>query len=476
MGAFMELWDYQINLLDDIRFEIGRGKKSILAVAPTGSGKTIVMAALVKYALLKGNRIFICVHRKELVEQISDALNKFNLIHGIISPDHPVDNSFSVYVCSVRTLVNRLNKYLPPSIILTDECHHLAGDNTWAKILKFYFEYLKVHVGFTATPIRLDGQGLGVEVGGFFDSLVQAPSTAWLTEHGFLSPARYFVPPQVVDLVGVRTQAGDYNAKDLEERLNKSFITGDAIAHYKSICPSASAIAFCASIKHAQAVAAEFSAAGTSSEVIHGELDKVTRNNLITGLGNGTIKLLSSVDVINEGTNVPKVETAILLRPTQSLGLHLQQVGRVLRTYEDKQTAFILDHVGNVLRHGFADTEHTWTLAGTKRSKKNQEPTIPMKQCPNCYCCHKPASECPSCGHKYKVTIKNIKKEQGELKELTKEQQKILQKQFSEERKKAKTFEELKALEKRRGFKSGWADHVWAGKEKARAKYNYATR
>ena len=471
MGVKMLLRDYQEKFLNDIRSEIGKGYKAICAVAPTGSGKTVIIAAVTKFAINKGNRVYIIAHRRELVDQISNTLNNFSISHGIVSPNYKPDNSQPVQVCSVDTLIRRLKKYSTPNVIIVDECHHLANkNNKWGKCAE-YFESAII-LGMTATPIRTNGQGLGVESGGFFDTLVEAPNVEWLTEQGYLSPARYFVPPQVVDLSGVRSSYGDYNAHELEERLSRPFITGDAIQHYKNICPNSLAIAFCASVRHAQAVASEFSAAGIPSDVIHGNLDKVTRKNLIDSLGNGTIKVLASVDVISEGTDVPRVETAILLRPTQSLCLHLQQVGRVLRPFPSKQTAFIIDHVGNTLRHGFADSPRTWTLAGTKKSKKNQEPTIAMKQCPNCYCCHKPSPVCPSCGHKYKVTNKNIKVEIGELKELTKEEQKRLQIKLNEEVKKATTLDELKEIETRSGYKTGWAQHKFEGKQIVKARYD----
>ncbi len=466
----MILREYQDELVNNIKFKISHGNKSICVVSPTGSGKTIVIAAIVKMAIEKGNRIYIGAHRKEIIEQISNALKNFDIPHGIISPNYPEDHSYLAYVFSVQTLIKRLEKYPAPALIIIDECHHLVGDNTWAKICKYYLQALIL--GFTATPIRTNGQGLGIEAGGFFDSLVLGKTTEWLTEQGYLSPARYFVPPQVVDLAGLRTTAGDYNTSDLEDRLNKSLITGDAISHYLNICPNTPALAFCTTVKHAQAVAAEFDAAGVPSGVLHGKTDKVTRKFLLDSLGNGTIKVLAVVDIVSEGTDIPRVQTAIMLRPTLSLSMFLQMIGRILRPFEGKIFAFIIDHVGNTLRHGFADSPRFWTLSGTKKSKKNQEPTIGMKQCQVCFCSHKPSPVCPNCGHKYKVTNKNIKVEVGELKELTKEEQKRLQIKLNEEVKKAQTLEELKEIEKRRGYKTGWAQHKFEGKQIVKARYN----
>jgi DNA repair protein RadD len=466
----MILRNYQEEFLNKLRKSFLRNK-NILGVLPTGAGKTVIISAITQLAQQKGNRVYIFAHRIELIEQISSALHAFNIPHNLVLPDYPVNNNILVQVCSVDTFIRRVNNYLPPDLIIVDEAHHLASaTNKWGRCVS-NFPNARI-LGLTATPVRTNGQGLGRNSGGLFDDLIVGCSVEWLIQNGYLTDIRYFVPPQIVDMTGVRTLGGDYDQNELEERLNQSIVTGDAIAHYARICPHAPAIAFCASIRHAQAVAAEFSANGFSSDVIHGGLDKVTRKNLISGLAKREINVLTSVNVISEGTDIPIVEAGIILRPTQSLALHLQIVGRIPRIAEGKKFAFLNDHVGNTLRHGFADTPREWTLAGTKKSRKDQEPTIPMKQCPNCFCCHKPAPACPSCGHKYKTEIKKLKTEKGELQELSKEERELIKIRQKREIKKADSLNELKEIEKKRGFKKGWADHVWAGKLLAREKYN----
>ena len=466
----MILRNYQQEFLNKLRNSFLKNK-NILGVLPTGAGKTVIISAITQLAQQKGNRVYIFAHRIELIEQISSALHAFNIPHNLVLPDYPVNNNILVQVCSVDTFIRRVNNYLPPDLIIVDEAHHLASaTNKWGRCVS-NFPNARI-LGLTATPVRTNGQGLGRNSGGLFDDLIVGCSVEWLIQNGYLTDIRYFVPPQIVDMTGVRTLGGDYDQNELEERLNQSIVTGDAIAHYARICPHAPAIAFCASIRHAQAVAAEFSANGFTSDVIHGGLDKVTRKNLISGLAKREINVLTSVNVISEGTDIPIVEAGIILRPTQSLALHLQMVGRIPRIAEGKIFAFLNDHVGNTLRHGFADTPREWTLAGTKKSRKDQEPTIPMKQCPNCFCCHKPAPACPSCGHKYKTEIKKLKTEKGELQELSKEERELIKIRQKREIKKADSLNELKEIEKKRGFKKGWADHVWAGKLLAREKYN----
>ena len=458
----MDLRDYQIKLIQDLKIELFKGNKAICVVSPTGSGKTVVIGKIVKSLFHNNTKVFIVAHRQELISQISNTLENFNIPHGIISPHYKRDNTQLVQVASVDSLVRRLDYYPEPSFIITDECAHLIKNNKWGRVAQKYSNAKLI--GFTATPIRTDGTGLGINSGGFFESIILAPQTHWMIDNNYLTPARYFVPPQVADLTGLRKSYGDYNTAQLEERLNKSTITGDAIAHYKRISPNTPAIAFCASIKHAHAVSEEFNNIGIPSATIDGTLDAITRKNLIQDLASGKIKVLTSVDVISEGTDIPVVTTAILLRPTQSLSLHLQQIGRVLRKSPDKKFAYILDHVGNTLKHGFAETQREWTLSGIKKNSRSQEKTIPMRQCPACYCCHAPLPICPSCHHKYQIEFREIKIEKGELHELTKEEKKHFQFKKIQERKKASSLADLKIIEKQRGYKNGWAEHVWKAK------------
>jgi DNA repair protein RadD len=467
----MQLREYQNNFIYNIQDSL-ENYRSVLGVLPTGSGKTVIISKLTELASIENKRVCIIAHRIELIEQISSALQKFNIKNSLVLPNQEINNQL-VYVCSVDTLIRRLKKIQEPDLIIVDEAHHLASfKNKWGRCVEG-FTNAKI-IGLTATPVRTNGQGLGIDSGGIFEDLVVGTSVEWLMQNNYLTDAKYFVLPQVADLTSVRTFCGDYNQSDLEERLNQSKVTGDAVAHYKRICPNSPAIVFCVSINHAQAVATEFELAGFKAKTIYGGLDKATRKQLITDLGNGNINVLTSVDVISEGTDVPIVQTAILLRPTQSLCLHLQQIGRVLRPYLNKKFAYILDHVGNTLRHGFADTTRDWSLSGEKKSRKEQEKTVAMKQCPECYCCHKPSFCCPSCEFKYKIKIKNLKIEQGELKELTKEEQRLIKEKQKQEIKKANSLEKLLVIEKKRGFKNGWALHVWQGKLLAREKH--ATR
>ena len=215
-------------------------------------------------------------------------------------------------------------------------------------------------LGVTATPERLDGRGLGEA----FDTMVVGPSVRELIEGGYLAPFKYLAPPTRIDLSRVRTTAGDRRVNELADAMDQSIITGDCIEHYRAHTSDGgrTAIAFCVTVSHAEHVAAAFRAAGITAASIDGRMDRQRRDTLLDGLRRGELKILSSCELISEGFDAPSVGGAILLRPTQSLGLYVQQVGRCLRVKPDGSPAIILDHVGNVRRHGLPDAERRWSL------------------------------------------------------------------------------------------------------------------
>lgn len=404
------------------------------------------------------------------LRQTSAALSKFNVDHGLINPQFTPDIRSKVQVASVQTLVRRIDRYarvFQPDLIVIDEAHH-ATASTWRKILE---TYPNAHVlGVTATPIRGDGTGLGKDVGGMFDDLIMGPQVPELIAKGFLVKPIVFAPATRLDLSGVRIVRGDYDNKELAARVDKPKITGDAVDHYRRLCPGAPAVVFCVSIAHAEHVASEFRAAGYRAYAVDGSMEDDQRKRVLAGLGNGSVQVVCSCDLISEGTDIPAITCAILLRPTQSMGLYIQQVGRALRTLDGKSSAYILDHVGNVLTHGMPDEIREWSLDGEikrKKKKKNTEPTMRVKQCEKCFAVHAPAPKCPHCGHVYAVDGRQLDKEDGELKQITPEQAAMIRRQKQHrEVAKARTVEELEKIAAARGYKPGWVKHVMASREK----------
>lgn len=451
----MKLRQYQQQAIDDLRQAYGSGRRAPLFVLPTGGGKTFVFTHLTQLAVFRGNRVLILVHRAELLDQASRSLSSLSVDHGLVSPRHIRQYDKPVQVASVQTLVRRLNSFPEPDLIIIDEAHHAVA-GTWDKICKKYAN--SKLLGVTATPCRSDGAGLHHA----FDDLVMGPSIQELIDDDYLVKPRVFAPT-TISTQGMRKRGGDFATSDVVEAMDKPTITGDAIKHYRNFAMGRPAIAFCASVSHAEHVAAQFNQTGINAKSISGLTPDDERRDAIQGLRDGALSVLTSCDIISEGTDIPRVECAILLRPTQSLSLYLQQVGRVLRPFDGKQDAIILDHVGNVMRHGLPNEDRDWTLdGGAVQDAKPEDETV--KQCEKCFATYRPQPVCPECGHQNTPKVREIQEQDGELQEITE-----IKRQQKREVGKARTLEELQRIERERGYKRGWAYHVYHSRQRRRA-------
>ena len=391
----MQLRPYQAQAIDDLRNAYRSGSRAPLLCLPTGGGKTVIFSAIAQAAVAKGKRVLILVHRRELITQASDKLSKAGVKHGIIAAKFKQSESL-VQVASVDTLVRRMHKsHWAPCLIIIDECHH-ATAGSWNKILEHYPDALRL--GVTATPCRLDGRGLGR----VFDTLVEGPTMADLMFLGFLSKYRVFCPKVVANLSGIRMRGGDYDAKEVTECMSAPAVTGDAVKQYIKYGRNLPAIAFAATVKHAEVIADAFNEAGIKAATITGEMSTTERDQVVARFSAGEIKIMASVMVVSEGFDCPTAGCAILLRPTASESLYLQQVGRVLRPAEGKEYAVIIDHVANVPRHGLPCQERNWSLGD--RPKKKTNALIAVKQCPECFAVFHPQSFCPCCGADLRTT------------------------------------------------------------------------
>lgn len=448
----MKLRPYQSDLLDRAADAL-RQYPRVLVQAPTGAGKTAMAAHMVGGAARRGLRIYFLCHRIELIRQSSAAFDAQSIPHGVIAPGFVSTPHAPVQVASIQTLARRLGTLAPPDFVIIDECHH-AASKTWAATI----EALRPRwiIGLSATPCRLDGAGLDAH----FDKLVPGPAVADLIDGGFLSPFRIYAPT-TMDMTGVRTTAGDYNRSDTANAAAK--ITGDAVEHYKRLAPGKRAVVFCCAIRHAEQVAADFNAAGIRAESIDGKMKPGDRAAALRRFASGETLILTSVDLVSEGFDLPAIECAISLRPTKSLSLWIQQVGRVLRTAPGKTEAVILDHAGNALRHGLPDDPREWTLAGRKKRARKVEAEFPVKQCPECFHVHHPAPVCPGCGHVYEVKGRKLEYADGELQELKRGG--LTVRDIQSAARKAKSLEELKAIAAKAGYAPGWAWHAWQRKQ-----------
>lgn len=484
----MQLRPYQQQAIADLRFAFRSGVRAPLLVAPTGMGKTVIFSAITQAAASRGRHVLILVHRRELIRQANAKLNQAGVNHGIIAAgfepsDHPVQ------VASVQTLARRLERQnWQPDLIVIDEAHHaIAG--TWAKVISHWPDSLLL--GVTATPIRQDGRGLG----GMFTKLVLGPSTADLMAAGYLTPVKIYAPPQVADLSGIRTRAGDYANDQAAAAMTRPTVTGDAITHYQRIGAGQPAIAFCCNVNHATTVCDAFNAAGISAATLLG--NTTDRDALVARFTAGELQVLVTVDVVSEGFDCPGAAVAILLRPTQSEGLYLQQVGRVLRPAPGKAAAIVLDHVGNVHRHGFPDDVRPWTLDDARqRTGKGGPPAPSVRTCEACFAAFKPQPVCPCCGATCTADARELQMVEGELKELiktrpydciipgmimtfgdeTSERQLEIERHnlriWAETRAKdkrrevgsARTLQELLVVAKQRGYSPGWAYRLHAAR------------
>jgi len=404
----LNLRPYQQQAINDLRAAFRNGARAPLLVAPTGAGKTVIFSAIAAATAAKGRSGLVLVHRRELVTQASRKLTDAGVAHGIIAAGMDGANA-SIQVASVQTLIRRLQKITkPPDLIIIDEAHHAAA-GSWQTIINHWPDVPLI--GVTATPCRLDGKGLG----NVFDTLIEGPSVQMLTSAGYLSPARIYAPPMVADLSGIKRRAGDYAIDQAADAMTRPTVTGDAIKHYQTLAGDQQAIAFCCSINHAVSVRDSFATAGISSELLLGNTSD--RDAVVGRFATGETRILVTVDVVSEGFDIPAAGCAILLRPTQSLGLYLQQVGRVLRTAPGKKHAIILDHVGNVTRHGWPDDVRPWSLEhGAPKQNGQSAPSV--RTCPECFAAFKPAPICPCCGAQCTTSPRELKQVEGELQEL----------------------------------------------------------
>ena len=450
------LRDDQSDFVSNIRAGLTQARR-VLGQAPTGFGKTVVGSFMVSQTAAKGMRSLFLVHRTELLRQTSKAFARQNIEHDTISAGKGFNPHVRTHVGAIQTVANRLDLVQRPDLLIVDEAHHAVSES-WSRVVSELNP--RFIVGLSATPCRLDGRGLGEQ----FDVLVPGPRVSDLIERGFLSPYRIYAPPSTLDFTAIRTTAGDYNKADLAAAMDKPTITGDAVAHYHKLTPNKRAVVFCTSIAHAEHVRDAFIASGYVAATVDGTMKPADRANVLAKFGTGEIKILTSCDLVSEGFDLPAIEVAISLRPTKSLSLWIQQVGRALRVCDGKTEAVILDHVGNTMIHGLPDQDREWSLDAKPKRKSEKGQITTIRQCKNCFTVHAPAPVCPSCGHVYDIAARKIEQVDGELIEFDKARAKIELERARELAKKqtaqARSREALEALAKERGYKPGWVDHM----------------
>lgn len=403
---------YQTTVMTNIRQPLARSK-SVAIILPPGAGKTSIAAGVAEGVYKKGKTVMFCCHRDFLIEQTAETFSNVDLPYSYIAAGMPYNPYSKVQIASIDTLKRRKEKIRCPDLLFIDEAVHSAAAG-WASVIEHYQAQGCFTIGLTGCPERTGGQGLGR----WFKEMVVGPSTAELIDMGFLAKYKAFAPSRV-DLTGLHSRGGDFVKEEVDSRMDKPSITGNAVAEYRKIAAGKQAVAFCCSIKHSQNVAQAFNDAGFRAVHIGADTDKIERKKMIADYRAGHIKVLTSVDIFNEGFNLPAVEYAALLRPTQSLSIYIQQIGRVLRTSPGKEFAYISDHANNIERHGLPDQPRSWTLESKeKKGGSGSEKSIPIRQCPQCYYVSKPSASCVNCGHVYEIKSRTVDEIDGELTEI----------------------------------------------------------
>jgi superfamily II DNA or RNA helicase len=396
---------YQLKAESDIRDAYAAGHRSVMLTSPVASGKTVIFSRITAGACAKGKRVLILAHRKELVFQVSDKLKVMGVPHGTILGGQPGIPRKQAIAGSVQTVLKRLRHLQPPDLIIADEAHRAVEDSAFGKIIE-HFPSARV-LGVSASPQRTDRRPLS----GIFDTLVHGPSVAELVALGYLPPPEVYAPVRP-DLSGVHVRRGDFVTSESEAAMNKPVITGCAVEHYKRLAYGKRAIVFCVSVRHAERVAEEFTAAGFQAAHVDGTMSDWTRRQRLKDFEAGTVPILTSVDLANEGLDIPGIEAAILLRPTQSVIVHVQQMGRAMRAAPGKDRAIIIDAAGNVFRHGLPDEAREWSLDGEERAAKESVPRVlTCQRCFAAYAC----APCPRCGWVNDVKPRVVKQVEGEL-------------------------------------------------------------
>lgn len=375
----MILRDYQRDAVDQVTAALDR--RPIL-VAPTGSGKTVMAVALVNEL---GRPTLWLAHRKELIDQAANHLRRHGLAPGIIKAGYR-PTAGAVQVASVQTLVRRT---MPPAgLIVIDEAHHVTS-GTHTTILDRYPEALIC--GLTATPFRLDGRGLG----DVFGEIVVAATTTDLCDAGHLHAPRVFAG-RSPDLRGARVRMGDYALADLAERANRRELTADIVTTWRAKSVGRRTVAFAVNVAHSRQIVAEFVAAGIAAEHVDGTTPAAERDAILARLRSGETLVVGNCMVLTEGWDLPALETAIVARPTASLNLHLQMIGRIMRACDGKAGAMVLDHAGNHHVHGLVTRRIQYSLDG--RVAGESDP-LGLRRCRACQLLFSPREDCcPDCG------------------------------------------------------------------------------
>lgn len=413
-----KLRPYQIEMKDKI-YSAWSDHTNVLLVLPTGMGKTVTFCSIaIDYAINRRDKFptAILVHRKELVQQISLTLAGEGVKHNIIAP-RPVilqiiaaqrkvhrnqfyDYNAPITVVSVDTLNARSTRHeawaKSIKLWITDEAAHLLKDNKWGKAVTLFTN--AIGLGVTATPERLDKKGLGSHADGVFDTMVEGPDVSWGIEKGFLCKWKAVVPKSDYSKFLKDPSNRDFTAKEMEDAARESQIIGDVVDEYIKWALGKQSILFAPTISVGSDMERKFNERGIPAKLLTGDTPALERLQGLLDFQEKKLNVLLNVDLFDEGLDVPGIEVVQHARPTMSKGKYKQMNGRGLRPLKGKDYLLIIDHVGNIARHGTPEKKEKWTLDRIARRKKT---TNLIRFCDNPMCCapyDRELKECPFCG------------------------------------------------------------------------------
>ena len=466
----IELRPYQLEVINQCRQKLAAGVSNICLVAPTGSGKTVIAAEIIRSAVAKGRRVLVLAHTREIIKQTSLKLNAAGIARGIIMATNTVRPYEPVQVASVQTYwsrVMRTGRMDPPpaDLVIVDECHHIRA-RTWLKIIAAYPGIALI--GLTATPCRSDGRGLGSS----FDVLVECPQVAELITGKYLVGTRIYAPAEL-DLRGVRTQTGDYVVSELAERVNTDPLVGDIITHWFKHAAGLKTIVFAVNVAHSRHIAAEYNKAGIKAEHLDGSTPKTERDAILSRLAGGDTQVIVNCKVLCEGYDLPDVACLVLARPTKQQGLYRQMVGRGLRPAEGKTHLVVLDHSGAIYRHGCVEDAIAWTLEPDKRAANPVHTGRRVRDtdgsyqsrfvdCNACGAKRMSGEACVHCGYYPTRAAEAIAFQHGDLSLY--DRSTGTTRQTSDPQEQLRWHAQLACIALQRGYKRGWAAHKFKEK------------
>jgi superfamily II DNA or RNA helicase len=414
---------YQQDAIDNVYANWAVGKRFVVLVMPTGSGKASVLCEIARIEAARGQRVLITAHRSELISQLSNTLARNELRHNIIAAHSTIkysirlhmedhgrtyyDPSAKITVASVQSVkqqhIDELKAYRDKLTIIGDEFHHYTRDSkTWGGVFTPLDNAGARGLGLTATPCRADGKGLSRETDGYGDALVIGPGMRDLIEMGFLVDYKIYCPPSDLhlDRVKVSTTTGDYAEKELKEEIGKSHIVGDIVQHWLKFTPGKRGVTFTVGVDMAEEVADAYRAKGVPAVAVSGRMKDSERIQALRDIASGKVLQIVNDSVLTEGTDVSSLEVVSFARPTQSYALFCQMFGRGTRTSPDtgKTHLTVIDAVSNVMHHGLPDAPREWSLDRRERRTGKSKPST-VRVCTGCAAVYERFRDaCPDCG------------------------------------------------------------------------------